>query len=839
MMDWKKRLLVNYVALGVGFTALLIAAVVTPKKGRIFVQESGFPSGPGRLEMEVNLAGDDQLKVDFYFKLDQPIRGLMELTFRVSARDWKGHKINVVSSEIGSEFQDVCNLADNPTDCLSRMFQRIEDGVYELRVVLLGKSLAKGRYKVLTAYYDTSQTDHPPYVFKVSHAGFVGSGANRVRVNYYHVKVGAEETDYDILSGVEGDLEVMYPSMPSTSTPVPEPSVGVSGFSISAEVKGPGCMGDGKAMLPVWIEVRNWPEKGGNIQVYRRIDGGDEILLYAFRRDRERFVNKEGRLVLKREQVFTNQEGKVTGAVYWFYHAPRQDVVEGKPVVFRVVYRTADGDKKEGEVVTDPVVISCLGGDNQVGSSLRLEYDPRNQGVKVLLRPNNMQVDSMDLVLGYSLGVAVDQNTPFVLNRADMGSQAVMTKRFVNVPARRVLVSITGIDLAGQKDEYVVGWFKVTREDEQNTQQINVDNEPSVWLLFTPGSTVDTNVNVKGEDVLVSVGSAVVVPPIGGGLPATPTPLPTEISTPIPTNTPVPTQIPTPTSGPTPQEVRVLMDVKLPVSLVHRIERGQVGIEDYRRLPVMLFVGQDDNFYGIMWNSLIYDQVRGAVVWMRYDYVNQVLVSNNQEAYISASDLQQANYYIVKVAGFLAKRIEKEDVNVECDENGQGDVVCKFYVREVVMLLGDVNAAGSGRSINAVDPVEDDLVKAYQRLFRWDQNVNVDPGAPEYKYLISELLWFGDDVINGFDTGKYAGVLSDTEFYIDWFEGKNTGVYGDVPSGWSSAADKRRFVNVKWFNLLDADGNRYLNAIDWSIVHNSFQQMGQGDLYEILNRGGQ
>ncbi len=833
IMNWKKRLLIDYLALGVGFTALLVGVMVTPKKGRIFVQQQSLEQGSAHLEMQYRRGSNDIGWVDFFLKTgDQGLRGLMEVSFRVRSRDFRNTSLEADLNNV--EFGEKFDLSYcDPT--VGRCFSKVSDGIYEFRVVLIGgiNLSAHKAYKLISVPFKV--TDYPPYMFTVGH----GRIEDERFINHYSLlkDLEGEPENYDILSGIEGDLVLRYPE--NTPTPVvasPTPTQAVArrvSVLTTVDRSTVVCLADGRVEIPIRIEVRNWPKRGGVIEVYRREDGSDnEVLLYQFDRSRNDYY-RNGEVILKRIREFKDPSGNVTGAVYKFYHRGKQEALEGKEWIFKVKYKTIYNGRYDGEDETDrPVAVSCESGGPVEGASLNLAYDPRRRGVKVLLRTRNRKIDSMDLVFGYGANVKVDEEAVFELNKEDLGGSAVVSKRLVNEPARRVLVSITDIRLSGDRDEYVVGWLKAERLQGGNVQN---SNEGRVWLVFTPGSTVDTNVNRAGQDILTGVGDGVVIPEIRGGITptSTPTPLPTSTPVPVPTSTPVPSPTETPQAG------GVLISMQLPVKLMHRIENEGVVEEDYRKLPVMLFVGSGDKLRGIMWGSLVYDQIREPVVWAWYDYSNLVLRSTDQLAYISSSELEGADYYIIKVAGFLSRRISKREVNVECDGNGGGNTVCRFQVKENLMLVGDINAAGVGRGIEGVEPVEDDLVKAYQKLFGWDENVTIGRNTQEYKYLVNELLWFGDDVINGFDTGKYARVLGDTNFYIDWFEGKKAGVYSYIPLKWGQVGNRVKFTKVKWFNLLDADGNRYLNSIDWSIVHDSFQQIGQGDLYEMLNEGGE
>ncbi|NOY14727.1 MAG: hypothetical protein GXP43_00740 [bacterium] len=960
-MRWKNRLLINYLALGVGFTALIVTAFITPRKGKIFVQEGGLPQGPVKLQAQsqvVEEGGRQILKVDFSIKntTDQPAV-LLGSKFEIEAVDSQGGMLALVNKdELVLPSGSLTANADRKTYDVDLFF------VTGLTVPANGE--VTGASLLPTLKFDI--TGESSYVVKVKHGGQRTVDGNVEGYNFFDVKEGDSSVAYDVLSGVEGDLVISQAetppppvtgmslsittgslSCPADSNKIRVPiTVSASGWDVGkggvikiyrqkvgssrwvvlttinknqekferdgvivwerknavfddnnklvsadyvfyslssldnvkgrqykfkaeyrekvdgvvqdtpigqavtsqavtmvcpTEVGGPAevsvsiatkpliCLADKRINLPVKINIRNWPvDKGGAIKVYKQESGSSEwSLVRTFGKTDTEVKNSRGKLIFKRVRAVVKNE-KITGGDFVFYYRSSLNKVGGKRLKFKAEYKVrVDGQLQEepaGQAATEQAVaMACRAPQEHSQARLSMELVDNQVAVNANLRlVNEMTVDSMDLVFNYSPGLRVDANEPFVIDD-QLGSEATISKRIINGVSRQVIVNITGLHL-GESGNYRIGVLKVQRDDGAGAQAVS---QPRVWLAYTANSTVDTNVNVAGDDILVGVGNGVEIPVAGGEEPAaTPTAAaPTEGPTPTPTNPPD-----------QPEEGEIFLNIQMPVKTLHAIEAVASGEADYRKLPMMLFVVSGDEMKPVWWrNSVQLLPMKEPIVWMTYDYQNAKMTAD-WVASVTKSELEGADALIVKPAGFLAKRlvVADGDVDITCQASENR---CVVEVNDSARLYGgDMIAGGSNRAVSGNVPVEDDLMRAYKSLLEWDSHINA-PTENAKKYLRGILSWFGDDVINSFDTGLYPTVLGDSSFYINWFEGKDNGKYKSVPEMFPDE-DLTKFMWSKWFNLLDQDGNRYLNALDWSIVQASYTQTETGgDLSSELNGG--
>ena len=690
-MELKKRLFLNYLALFVGFTALVIATIVTPKKAKIFVQRQSYPQGPANLDVKIIQKTSSSIKLSFFLKAVRGnVTGLMMTNFVLSAKDRTNNQLNLKEFRLGDDFAGICDLDENPEACRGRMFSK-EGDKYVFRGVLMGKRISQGQELPLVTA--TFQLNNKGYVFSVGHTYSQGSGDTYQLFDYYDLTQGGNSTDYDMLSGLSGNLVIQNQVMVPTPTLTPVPTLTPT-----------------PTPTPSTISI-------GTI------------------------LN-----LVKTQQTVIN---------------------------------------------------------------------PNQQSLKValMLKTDNPHVDSLDILFKYSSGLSFA--SPAFSKGSGVGSGATVSKRGIDVHNHLFRLSITGVRLtkpAGQ-NSYFIGTFNLL---------LNAKNTQNVHLVYTPGSTVDTNVNYQGQDILRAVGPGLSISPKV----VLPTP------TPIPTLTPIPplTLTPTPTSAPTPSPIsqsNIKFSIQASLPVIHKIENSQATMADHERLPALVFlIKQDGGLTPLWWLSTVNNVSYEPTLWFTYLADKQAVIGSDDQNVIAVSldNIKNSKGIIIKMAGFLAKKIIWSNNQPNCQNNSQLEI-CHIDLGRIIP--GDINAAGKRPS----DMYNQALVAKYKTLLDWSKYVK-----GQSPYLEASLRWFSDDYINSFDTGFYPLTLANNNFYINWFGGKKANRYKRMPFEGSATVMSQKYYPTMIFNLLDLDGNRYLNALDWSLVHNSINssQSGHGDLYSFI-----
>ncbi len=678
-MDLKKRLILNYLALLVGFTALFIVSFISKQRGlRMFPQQAGLPQGPVRL---VATAGINEVSGQKVVGISLKLRNLTQHEVRVV-----GSRFELVATNGSGKMLEIVNKPSLPAGTITANQGR-KSYVFDL-FFMSGLTIPAGGTETnwLPTINFALGTDNS-YKFVVNHGRADSNGGF---INVVDMMEGNEAKEYDILSGLSGDL-IIQSSTP-TLTPIPPVS----------------------------------PSPPPTITIPPTIIPSPPI--------------KRGTtlsLIKESDKVISNQR------------------------------RTVD--------------------------------------IEVRLVTNNVKVDSVDLVLSYPQDVSFH---PIIFAPGmGLGRSAQVVKKSLDKSRRVALVSITNIHLTKSlgKKYYDIGTFPIYFDP--HSREVK-----TFQLVYKVGSTTDTNVNVRGEDILSGVGQPLVIQPLS----------PSPTIAPTPTSVPSPTPIPTPTIEPTPTVSQpisiapVLFSFDVQTGVMHKVENKSASSSDYETLPALVWlVNNRGELAPLWWTSPVFNG-HTPVVWFSYSSNTEGKLVNfdQQEVNISSTDVKGMSGVIIKVAGFLAKRVTLNRDTLSCSRNNAGQDICRVKVG--TLLPGDNNKAGNS-----------DYITKYKQLLKWNNYAPQNEGS----YLTALLKWFGDDYINAFDMGMYPTILGDANYNLDWFEGKASHKYIPLPQlQRGTAVDMTRN-----FNLLDLDGNRYLNALDWSLVNNSFSTTsGKGALFSFL-----